>query len=84
VVQKNDLDEVTEVAPLGGAGMKSKWGTRDVVGDEPQARQLIKFPIESVSVEIKIDPKRRWSPLGRRSHVVVFVQDVCCDAHQPD
>jgi len=29
---KNDLDEVTEVATLGGAGLKSKWGTPDVVG----------------------------------------------------
>jgi hypothetical protein len=29
---KNDLDEVTEVASLGGAGLKSKWGTPDVVG----------------------------------------------------
>jgi hypothetical protein len=25
----NDLDEVTEVAALGGAGLKSKWGTPD-------------------------------------------------------
>src|ERR1700737_4034584 len=29
---KNDLDEVTEVVSLGGAGLKSKWGTPDVVG----------------------------------------------------
>jgi len=29
---RNDLDEVTEVASLGGAGLKSKWGTPDVVG----------------------------------------------------
>jgi hypothetical protein len=28
---KDDLDEVTEVAALGGAGLKSKWGTPDVV-----------------------------------------------------
>jgi hypothetical protein len=25
---KNDLDEVTEVASMGGAGLKSKWGRR--------------------------------------------------------
>src|SRR5207245_2687206 len=29
---KNDLDEVTTVGSLGGAGLKSKWGTPDVVG----------------------------------------------------
>src|SRR5438552_13330844 len=29
---KDDLDEVTDVAALGGAGMKTKWGTPDVIG----------------------------------------------------
>jgi hypothetical protein len=55
---KNDLDEVTEVASLGGAGLKSKWGTPDVVGIyKPLASNLIKFPVEIVSAEIKIDPQ---------------------------
>jgi hypothetical protein len=55
---KQDLDEVTAVAPLGGAGLKSKWGTPDVVGTyKPLASDLIKFPIEIVSAEIKIDPQ---------------------------
>ena len=55
---KNDLDEVTEVASLGGAGLKSKWGTPDVVGIyKPLASNLIKFGIEIVSAEIKIDPQ---------------------------
>jgi hypothetical protein len=55
---KNDLDEVTEVASLGGAGLKSKWGTPDVVGIyKPLASNLIKFPIEIVSAVIKIDPQ---------------------------
>ena len=53
---KNDLDEVTEVASLGGAGLKSKWGTPDVIGIyKPLASNLIKFPVEIVSAEIKID-----------------------------
>lgn len=43
---KNDLDEVTDVAPLGGAGMKTKWGTPDVIGVyKPLAGNLIKFPL---------------------------------------
>jgi hypothetical protein len=54
---KNDLDEVTDSAALGGAGLKSKWGTPDVVGVyKPLASNLIKFPLEIVSAEIKIDP----------------------------
>jgi hypothetical protein len=55
---KNDLDEATSVVSLGGAGLKSKWGTPDVVGVyKPLASNLIKFPLEIVSAEIKIDPQ---------------------------
>jgi hypothetical protein len=55
---KNDLDEVTEVSAFGGAGLKSKWGTPDVIGVyKPMASNLIKFPLEIVSAEIKIDPQ---------------------------
>jgi len=55
---KNDLDEVTTVAPLGGAGLKGKWGTPDVVGVyKPLASNLIRFPLEIVSAEIKLDPQ---------------------------
>lgn len=53
-----ELDEVTEVSVLGGAGMKSKWGTPDVVGTyKNMPGNVIKFPIEIVSAEIKIDPQ---------------------------
>lgn len=63
---KNDLDEVTEVASLGGASMKSKWGTPDVVGVyKPLAAQLIKFPLEIVSAEIKIDPQAAVVAFGQ-------------------
>lgn len=52
-----DLNEATEAASLGGAGLKSKWGTPDVVGTyKPVAKDLITFPIEIISAEIKIDP----------------------------
>jgi len=38
--------------------MKSKWGTPDVIGIyKPLASNLIKFPLEVVSAEIKIDPQ---------------------------
>ncbi|MGA9628118.1 MAG: hypothetical protein WBQ65_26835 [Bryobacteraceae bacterium] len=65
---QNDLDEVTFAAPLGGACLKSKWGTPDVVGIyKPLARDLVKFPVEIVSAEIKID---------RQAPVVAFGQAV--------
>jgi hypothetical protein len=38
--------------------LKSKWGTPDVVGVyKPRASNLIKFSIEIVSAEIRIDPQ---------------------------
>jgi len=67
---KNDLEEVTKVVPLGGAGLKLKWATPDVVGTyKPLAGNLIKFPIEIVSGEIKIDAQTQAS-------VVAFGQAV--------
>jgi hypothetical protein len=63
---KNDLDEVTVVSSLGGAGLKSKWGTPDVVGVyKPLASDLIKFPKEIVSAEIKIDPQQPVVAFGQ-------------------
>jgi len=54
---KNDLDEVTEVASLGGAGLKPKWAP-DVVGTyKKQPGNVIDFPIEIISAEVKIDPQ---------------------------
>src|SRR5207245_851567 len=41
---QDDLDEVVRAVPLGGASMKSKWGTPDVVGVyRPTTKDLIKF-----------------------------------------
>jgi hypothetical protein len=55
---KTDLNEVTEAVPLGGAGLRARWGTPDVVGTyKPLASNLIKFPIEIVAAEIKTDPQ---------------------------
>ncbi|MCX5676846.1 MAG: hypothetical protein NTX87_17790 [Planctomycetota bacterium] len=63
---KNDLDEVTEVAPLGGAAMGKKWGTPDVVGVyKPVASDLVKFQPEIISAEIKIDPQQPVVAFGQ-------------------
>jgi hypothetical protein len=53
---KTDLDEATEAESLGGAGLKGKWATPDVIGAyKPSAADLVKFPIELISAEVKID-----------------------------
>lgn len=53
---KNDLGDVVEVVELGGAGLKSKWATPDGIGVyKPLAKNHIKFDIEIVSAEVKID-----------------------------
>jgi hypothetical protein len=63
---KNDLDEVTVAVPLGGAGLGKKWGTPDVVGVyKPSIRDMIKFGIEVVSAEIKIDPQQPVVAFGQ-------------------
>jgi hypothetical protein len=63
---KNDLDEVTDAAPIGGAAMGKKWGTPDVVGVyKPLASNLIKFPLEIVSAEIKTDPTQPVIAFGQ-------------------
>jgi len=63
---KNDLDEVTTVVPLGGGGLKGKWGTPDVVGVyKPLASHLIKFSPEVVSAEIKLNPNESVVAFGQ-------------------
>ena len=63
---KNDLDEVTTVAALGGSGLKGKWGTPDVIGVyKSLASNLIKFPLEIVSAEIKLDPLAPVTAFGQ-------------------
>ena len=73
---KNDLDEVTEVASPGGGGLKSKWGTPDVVGTYKKLPgNVIEFPVEIASAEIKIDPPE-LKIKGMRPWWVVFTVGV--------
>jgi hypothetical protein len=53
---KDEADEVVETFVMGGATLGSKWATPDVIGtDKPRTSDFVKFPIEIVSAEIKID-----------------------------
>lgn len=54
---KNDISDATDAMPLGGSGLRSKWGTPDVIGVyKPVPSDRIKFAPEIISAEIKIDP----------------------------
>lgn len=63
---KNELDEVTDVVAVGGASFRTKWGTPDVLGVyKPLASNLIKFPIEIVSAEVKVNPAEAITAFGQ-------------------
>jgi hypothetical protein len=62
---RNELDEVTDVVPLGGASFRAKWGTPDVLGVyKPLASNLVKFPLEIVAGEVKVAPSEAITPLS--------------------
>ncbi len=70
---RRELDEVTNARALGGAGLKSKWGTPDVVGVyRPLTGDLIKFQPEIVSAEIKIDPSAPVVAFGQSAAYRLF------------
>lgn len=70
---KNELDEATVAISLGGAGMQKKWGTPDVVGVyKPLASHRIKFDIELISAEIKIDPLQPVVAFGQAAAYRLF------------
>ena len=48
------------------AGLKSKWGTPDVIGiREPRKSDIIKFPTEIVTAEIKLDSASLITAFGQ-------------------
>jgi hypothetical protein len=63
---KSELDEVTEVVPVGGSSLRAKWGTPDVLGVyKPLASNLIKFPMELVSAEVKVNAGEAITAFGQ-------------------
>jgi hypothetical protein len=62
----NEAQEVTEAVAWGGGGLQGKWGTPDVIGVyKPKPSDLIKFPAEIVSIEIKTDPGAAITAFGQ-------------------
>lgn len=63
---KNDLEDATDAVPLGGAGLRAKWSTPDVIGVyKPLPSDRIKFPHEIISAEIKIEPQAAVVAFGQ-------------------
>lgn len=70
---KNELDEVTTAEALGGAGLKQKWGTPDVVGVyKPLASHRVKFDLEIIAAEIKVDPQAPVVAFGQAAAYRLF------------
>jgi hypothetical protein len=62
----NELEECTKAIPVGGNVFKDKWGTPDVIGiREPRKSDIIKFPTEIVTAEIKIDSTNLITAFGQ-------------------
>lgn len=63
---KGDLGECSEAVALGGSYLYKKWGTPDVIGVyKPETRNVIKFPTELISAEIKINPSDPITAFGQ-------------------
>jgi hypothetical protein len=70
---KNELDEVTDYHALGGAVFRAKWGTPDVLGVyKPLASNLVKFPLEIVSGEVKVNPTEAITAFGQAAAYRLF------------
>ena len=69
----DELEECTKAIPLGGNCFKDKWGTPDVVGVLcPRQSDILKFPAEIVSAEVKIDSNALITAFGQACSYRLF------------
>ena len=69
----NELEECTSAIGLGGNIFRDKWGTPDVVGvRESKRSDIIQFPTEIVSAEIKIDSSGLITAFGQACAYKIF------------
>jgi hypothetical protein len=62
----NELEECTKAIPVGGNKFKDKWGTPDVIGiREPRKSDILKFPTEIVTAEVKVEPTGLITAFGQ-------------------
>lgn len=70
---RDEIQEATVTAPFGGNGFGGKWGTPDVIGlYRPQITDIIKFPEEVISAEIKIDTHQLIVAFGQACAYKLF------------
>lgn len=59
-------DEANEAEALGGSLLRGKWGTPDIIGVvKARANDIIKFPTQIVTAEVKIDPVQTVTAIGQ-------------------
>jgi hypothetical protein len=69
----DELEECTKAIPLGGNCFKDKWGTPDVVGILcPRQSDILKFPAEIVSAEVKVDSNALITAFGQACSYRLF------------
>ena len=70
---ERDLGECTKAICVGGARLKDKWGTPDVVGIlRPRFDDIVKFPIEITSAEIKVSSTALITAFGQACSYKLF------------
>lgn len=68
-----ELEECTKAIAVGGNVFKDKWGTPDVIGvREARKSDIIKFPTEIVSAEIKLDSSGLITAFGQACSYRLF------------
>lgn len=73
----NELEECTKAIPLGGNIFGSKWGTPDVIGvRKSKSSDVVKFPTEIVSAEIKTDSRNPIIAFGQACAYKIFSHKV--------
>lgn len=69
----NELEECTNAIALGGNIFRDKWGTPDVVGiRESKRSDIIQFPTEIISGEIKTDSNGLITAFGQACAYKIF------------
>ncbi|HEY5123016.1 MAG TPA: hypothetical protein VIK14_04705 [Ignavibacteria bacterium] len=69
----NELEECTSAIALGGNIFKDKWGTPDVIGKRESKRSdIIQFPTEIISAEIKTDSNGLITAFGQSCAYKIF------------
>jgi hypothetical protein len=69
----DELEDCSKAIALGGAKFKDKWGTPDVIGVlKPKATDIFPFPVEIVSVEIKVNTNDLITAFGQACSYRLF------------